>query len=272
MRSILVPLVTALACAGAASASTPWAVQVVSYNPGATAVPGYTDPASALGAPSRFTGTSAGFPGVVSMFNPAFETDQIVSIGEGGHLTLRLDRPALNDLSNPFGVDLIIFGNAGFIDVAYPGGVIGPGAGMFGLGQGVLELSVDGVSFVPWGAFTEGLFPTVGYLDAAPFQTTPGAVPSDLLRPVNPALTRSSFAGLTHAQALTLYAGSGGGTPIDIGLAGLASARYLRLSVPDDGSPGTDLSIEIDAVAVVPAPAPALVLGVLASLGVRRRR
>ncbi len=256
--------------AGSAVGS-PWAVEVISYSPGSTAAAGYINPAAALGVPARFTGKRSGFPGVVSIFNPPFETDQIVSIGEGGHLTLRLGRPARDDPSNLHGVDLIIFGNAGFIDVAYPTGMIGPTAPMFGLGQAFLELSSDGVSFLPWGTFTEGLFPTAGYLDAGPYQGTPGLVPSDFLKPMNPALTRGSFANLAHAQAMALYDGSGGGTPIDIALAGLSSARYVRISVPDDGNPATALRAEIDAVGAVPSPWSTGAMMVMLA-GMRRRR
>ncbi|MBM4108119.1 MAG: hypothetical protein FJ255_04815 [Phycisphaerae bacterium] len=272
MRSNLACVPAVPFAVGVAWASTPWAVEVRSYDPGSTAAPGYTDPAAALGEPSRFTGKRSGFPGVVSMFNPAFESDQIVSIGEGGHLTLRLDRPALDSPGNRFGVDLVVFGNAGFIDVGFPAGQIGAGAPMFGLGQARLELSADGVSFVAWGVFTEGLFPTVGYLDADPFQGSPGLVASDFLRPMDPGLTRGAFAGLTHAQALALYDGSGGGTPIDQARAGLSAARYVRIGVEDDGDPGTSLKVEIDAVAVVPAPAGGLAMVMLAAVGARRRR
>lgn len=261
---LTVALVSASAC------GSPWAVEVISYNPGSTAAPGYTDPAAALGPPARFTGKRSGFPAVVSIFNPPFETDQIVSIGEGGHLTLRLGQTAADDPANLHGIDLIIFGNTGFIDVAYPAGLIGPAAAMFGTGRALLELSVDGVFFTPWGTFEEGLFPTTGYLDAAPYQTTPGLVPSDFLRPVNPSLTPAAFANLTHAQALALYDGSAGGTPIDLARAAIPLARFVRISVLDDGDPTTRLHAEIDAVTVVPAPWSLLLL--LGTLRAARRR
>lgn len=280
MRSSLrfVPSVPALCVLAAClpAAASPFATRVVSYDAGSTpartfAGTPYDNPGAALGSPERFTGEGS-FPGVVSLFNPAFGLDEVVSVGEGGHLTLAFDTPITNNASNPFGVDLILFGNASFIDVEFPAGRIGPTAGMFGLDSALLELSADGVTFVPWGDFTEGLFPTLGYLDSGPFDNTPGRVLSDFLRPVDPALTRQSFAGLTNAQAIELYAGSGGGTPIDIARTGLSLARFIRISIADDNNPATSLNAEIDAAAVVPGPATASLLALFAPLACARRR
>ncbi|RMH11617.1 MAG: hypothetical protein D6695_08785, partial [Planctomycetota bacterium] len=112
------------AYAGTATAG-PFAASVVSYDPGSNAAPGYTDPTAALGSPARLTGIPAGFPSVVSPFSPPFDTDQIVSIGFGGSLTLELGQTAYDDASHPFGIDFIVFGNAGFIDTGFPNGLVG---------------------------------------------------------------------------------------------------------------------------------------------------
>ena len=58
----------------------PFADQWIAYEPGENAAKGFTDPQTSLGSPERFTGEGI-FPGVVSAFNPAFGTDEIVSIG-----------------------------------------------------------------------------------------------------------------------------------------------------------------------------------------------
>ncbi len=260
-------------CVASVGAQVPWAVEVVSFDPGTTGTPGYDDPATALGEPERFTGELAGFPGVVSPFNPAFGTDEIVSIGEGGHLTLRVDRPIRDDPGNLFGVDLIIFGNGGFVDSSFPDGVVGSDAAMFGLDEARLELSVDGVTWVDAGLFTEGFAPAMGYLDSGPFDNVPGSVPTDFTRPVDPALEPLDFAGLDMDGIRALYAGSGGGTSIDI--AGLSGAdtgfQFVRISVIDDQDPGTFLSAEVDGIAVVPTPASLLVLmGGIFAAGRRR--
>src|SRR5262249_17490178 len=96
---------------------------------------------------------------------------------------------------------------------------------------------------------------------------------SNFLRPVNPSLTLADFNGLSYAQSLALYDGSGGGTPIDIGPTGLASVSLVRISLPDDGNPGTSLRGEIHAFASVPEPAGiALIPCSFAFMGARARR
>ncbi|MCB9845135.1 MAG: hypothetical protein H6811_04000 [Phycisphaeraceae bacterium] len=263
-----------LAAAAAEGAEAQWAVEVVSYDAGSTAVPGYDDPATALGAPERFTGELLGFPSVVSPFNPAFGADELVSIGEGGHLTVRLGRPVFNNAANPFGVDLVIFGNGGFVDASFPHGVVEDPAVLFGLDHASLELSADGIEFFPVGEFVEGFLPAMGYLDSGPYDETPGTIPTSPFTPVDPSLTAPDFAGLDYAGVLALYAGSSGGTPIDIGGGPLPEGvgfSYVRISVPDDGDVETSFNAEVEAIVVVPPPASGLPIlaGILA---VRRRR
>ncbi len=224
----------------------PFADQLISYAAGANAATGYTDATTTLGSPERFTGEGI-FPGVVSVFNPPFGVNEIVSIGAGGHLEVRFDTPVTDDPANPFGIDLLIFGNAGFIDVAFPAGVAG---GLFGDDGGTIEVSADGTTwFEIAGAHVDGLYPTVGYLDAGPYDGVPGAEPSDFTRPVDPALTTADFNGLDLAGILAVYAGSGGGAGIDLASAGLAEACCVRITNP--GVPARTPSLEIDAFADV---------------------
>lgn len=274
VRTARIGLCLVLASGGwknVALGQTPWAVEVVSFDAGSTGVMGFDDPFTALGEPERFTGEGV-FPGVVSPFNPPFGTDEIVSIGEGGHLTVRFDRPINNDGSHLFGVDLIIFGNGGFIETDFPNGVVGDPPGMFGLDAAHLELSVDGVDFVDAGMFTEGFAPSMGFIDSGPFDETPGDVPTDFTRPLDPRLVLDDFAGLDMDGIRALYDGSGGGTSIDVsGLAGGDSGfLFARISIADDDDPNTSLNAEIDGFAVVPAPAGVIAFGGL--LAIRRRR
>ena len=60
----------------------PYADEWIAYDPGENAAKGYTNPDVVRGSPERFTGEGI-FPGVVSAFNPAFGTDEILSIGRG---------------------------------------------------------------------------------------------------------------------------------------------------------------------------------------------
>jgi len=242
-RSFALASAIASSCiAPARAGGNPFADTVVSYDPGPSPSPGYTNPAAALGSPERFTGEGI-FPSVVSPFSPPFGTDEIVSISPGGHLTLAFDEPITDDPNNLFGIDLLIFSNVGFIDGDYPNGVV---AGVFGDDGGVIEVSADGVT---WHAITgvaaNGLMPTMGYLDSGPYDATPGTQLTDFTRPVDPLLTLKHMLGLDLGGVRGLYRGSGGGTGVDIASTGLSSISFVRISNPA----GAVENIEIDALA-----------------------
>jgi hypothetical protein len=249
----------------AALAGDPWADQVISYVEGGGVSPGYNMPGSALGEPTRFTGVGA-FPGAVTPFNPAYLSSEVVSIGFGGSLTLRFEQPINNDPLNPYGIDLLVFGNAGYIDASFPNGVAGS---LFGAGFGGVQVSQDGQTWFAAPVTVDQAFPTLGYSDLTdPYALTPGSVLSDFTRPVDPAFVPT---GLAFSQILAGYDGSGGGTGIDLELVGLLSISFVRIT----NNLGATATVEIDAVAAVtPVPSPALaVLGVgLAGLAARRRR
>jgi hypothetical protein len=231
----------------------PWADEVRAYSAGVGANPSYASSVSVLGAPEGTTGESFGADSAVTMFNPAFGTDELVSIGSGGWLDVRFDQPIVNDPAHAFGVDLIVFGNGGFVDFDPGDGVIdGPDAAfgsVFGLDLMDVFVSQNGVDWVSVGVFTEGLFPTQAWLDVPPFGALSGTQPADFSKPVDPSLGVSDFENLTYGQALALYDGSGGGTPIDIAASGLASIHYVRIF---NSRPGT--TVEIEAFAAVPEP------------------
>src|ERR1051326_4702225 len=90
-----------------------YASSVVSYVPGSGFAPGLTNPASALGEPSRVTPGMYGGP--VDPFDPPYLASQLVSIGAGGLLTVKFSQPVLNHPLNRFGIDFIIFGNSFFV-------------------------------------------------------------------------------------------------------------------------------------------------------------
>lgn len=218
----------------------PFAAEVVEYSPGADVPAGFDDPSSALGAPTRYTGVGE-FPGAVTPFNPPYLAGEVVTIGAGGSLTLRLGTPAIDAATNPFGIDLIVFHNGGYIDSAFPEGVVG---GTFFDG-GSIEVSFDGVEFFPVAPAAEDHFPTLGYLDLrAPFTEERGDVVSDFRLPVNPAIEPN---GMNWGELLAAYDGSGGGVGIDIASVGLFEVNFVRITAGDGQSP------DIDAVSVVRA-------------------
>ncbi len=225
--------------------ATDYAHAVVSYAAGSNASPGYTNPSVALGPPERFTGEGIS-PAAITPFHPAFGSNEIVSIGAGGHLTLAFSPPIPNRAENPFGIDLIIFGNSFFTDAAYPSGTVG---GIVSDG-GTIELSPDGINWVALvGVAADGPFPTMGFTDIGPYSAIPGLVPTDHRKPVNPAWSPASLVGKSYAEIVSIYDGSAGGTGIDIASVGLSAVVALRISVPA----GLHPNVEIDAISVVPA-------------------
>lgn len=266
-----------LAASSSVFASDPWADRVVSYSAGFGAQPDYLTPSVVLGSPERMTGEVSpfgSFPGAVTPFNPAFGTDEVLSVGSGGALVVAFDEPIVDDPMNPFGLDLIIFGNAGFIDESFIDPEVAVGTttsdgALFGRGRGsAVDVSADGSTWFRLSGSVDGLYPTLGYSDLSdPYALSPGLVPSDFTRPVDPGLSPGS---MSFPQLVAAYNGSGGGTGFDIASSGLASISFIRVS----NISLVSAAFEVEAFAdVSPVPAPAA--GVLMAMGMamsRRRR
>ena len=224
--------------------TNPFADSVISFDEGVGGSPGYNSPEASIGEPSRFTGEEI-WPAVVSPFNAPWLADEIVSIGINGSLVVAFDEPVVNDTANPWGIDLIVFGNTGCIDNSYPNGVVG---GLFSDGGGTIEVSANGKQ---WVAITttlaDGLWPTRGYIDSQPYDSTEGTQPSDFTMPIDPRLTLNDVMNLTHNELIEFYKTSGGGTPIDLDETGLSEISFVRISVDANSK----LSAEIDGMADV---------------------
>jgi hypothetical protein len=207
---------------------------VISYNPGVGYATRFTNVESVLGEPSR----SNPFADPTDPFDPPYGTNQILSLGEGGSLTVQFHTPILNHPNNLFGLDFIIFGNSGFIitnDFDFTThdwvGTPATDGSLFGYNSGSTRVSVsrDGQTFyelAPARAATvDALFPTDGK--------------GDFNRPVDPTLTQADFAGLTLDQIRALYNGSAGGAAFDIAWARdsqgnpvfLPEINYVRVEV-----------------------------------------
>lgn len=241
-RSVLIAIGCALGACTSAQAEG-FAVSVVAYVPGTSPAPGYTTPASALGEPSRFT-SSPWDAGAVTPFAPAWLPSQVVSIGAGGSLVLELDAPANDDPRNPFGIDLIVFGNSFFTDLGAGAGV----CGAIAADGGIIDVSADGTT---WCTVTnvaaDGLFPTRGYLDADPYDDMPGTVEADARVPVDPSHRTEAMYGMAWPELVSAYGVSAGGAGIDLAATGCATARFVRIRVP----PPPHSHVEIDAVSRV---------------------
>ena len=249
----------------AAAHADPFADAVVSYVPGVGVSPSFADPAAALGSPTRFTAPDSNFGGAVTPFQAPFGAGELVTVGEGGQLTVRFDEPVTDDPSNPFGIDLLVFGNA-FYGIDFANGTAT--GDVFGEG-GRIEVSANGVNFVAVPAVAaDGAFPTLGYRDVdEPFPSEAGTVLTDFTRPVDPSFDPTA---LTTAQIAAAYAGSGGGAGVDIGSVGLTSVSFVRIT--NDNPAGSGITPEIDGFAAVPEPASAVLLSFLGMSLIRRRR
>ena len=222
MKKLFVLAAASLCLVTAASAQ--YATSVVSYDKGLDAVPGFTNTAAVIGEPSRVN--PYGEP--TDVFDPPYGKNQILSIGEGGSLVVKFAKPVLNHPHNRFGIDFIIFGNAGFIitnDFDFNTftwiGTPATDGSLFAQNDGVTRVSVseDGTNYFQ---LDPNLAPTVDTL-------CPTDSAGDFHTPVDPSLTASDFAGLTSDEIRALYYGSGGGTGYDVDWARDSQGRRVRL-------------------------------------------
>jgi len=226
------------------SAADPWADAVVSYTPGNASDIGNPDPyqtdgTQSLGPPSRDTG----FGSQVGVFYPAFTPSELVAVGGGGELVVRFDEPVENDPLNPFGIDLLVFGNA-FFTVGTQGRKSVANAAF--IEPGDISVSQDNINWHDiLDVYADDLFPTLGYSDTVytGAGNSGGTIPTDFTKPVDPSF--DPF-GETESEINTAYDGSGGGTGVDLSDVELDWIQYVRVSV-------TSGSSEIDAFADVSA-------------------
>lgn len=260
-----------------------FAAAVVSYDPGATpaakwpAWDPFTNAWAALGAPDGLTEGFMGAPNILSVFNPADGLDEIVSIGEGGHLTLWLE----NFLVVGEGPELGVFTHVGLAEADWenPSGTAGSPAVAFGVDPVTVEASADGQQWASLGQVTMDR-PTNFYADAAsPYLASgEGLAAADFSQPFTSPL--SDFSGKNWGQILTLLDGSAGGTWLDLSSTGLSQVKFVRFSVADDANSLTNLNFEVDSVsiaaghigAVAPEPVSAMLLLAGGLAGLRRRR
>jgi hypothetical protein len=201
-----------------------YAGKIFSYDPGVGYSGNFTHPEAALGEPARVNP----YGEATDPFNPPYGTNQIVSIGAGGWLTVRFDRPILNHPRNVDHLDFTIFGNSGFIitnefDLTTFDWIGTPATdgSLFGQRTGETRVSVsfDGRRFF---TLNPALAPPVDS-----FPPTDGA--GDFRVPLDPKLSSADFAGATLADIRARYDRSGGGASFDISWAQDAQGRPVWL-------------------------------------------
>ena len=228
------------------TSSAQFADAVIAYTPGAWVTSAYTNANSALGEPSRVT--PGKFGGPVTPFDSAYLGSQLVSIGTNGSLTLHLSRPVTNDAAHPYGVDFLIFGNAGLVitNGDFSGGGITDGSLYGVVAEGTrVSVSMDGVTFYL-------LNPALAPPSDAWFPTDGSG---NFFTAVNPVLKGADFSGKDLSGIRALYAGSAGGAGFDLAWAQdgeghsvtVPTANFVRIDVLGE-------KVEVDGIAVVDAP------------------
>ncbi len=238
----------------------------------------YDDPASVLGPPAtNFYDPLGSWSGGtkerrVKLVEAAHNLDAtqtaklLTTLGAGAAVIVQFDTPITNNPANPYGVDLLVFGNAFYAS----SGTVNDSSDMSaitltgGSYEDPLKVSVspgftgqagetaDDPSTWPWyryddGPFADAVFPTQAFAwDRT--NATWTAQPMDFAKPVNPALAELlSAGGISAADAIALYDGSGGGSGFDLTESGFSTVRYVKVEgVSPDWTDG-----EVDALAIV---------------------
>lgn len=254
---------------GASTLAQQFASSVVDFS-GLGPDPFYNDPNAMLGRPTlwnhdEFGGGPKQRVATSIAYAPWQQDDNgnnvITSIPTGGHVTVAFDEPIVDDPANWYGQDFIVYGNSSFLASGFVEwntnleniNIVGPN--VFAEPTQV-SVSPDLISWYTYtNTFADTLFPTQAF--EWDFGIHNWNADSDWAKPVNPVLTGEDFNGLSVADGIALYEGSGGGTGFDLSESGFSSIRYIRF----DGSGG-----EIDAISrvghAVPEPGTCVALAI----------
>jgi len=229
---------------------------VVSYNAGTGFIEGYDNPDAALGESPTDTGAFMGTTYYVTPFNNPYSAADVVSIGTGGHITLRLENYAEKLIDLP---EIGVFTYQMFKEDG-PWGcneTHDPVQLFRASQQAVVEVSEEGNS---WQALNAGL-PIAMNIPANAFQDAYATIPADYGKPFTGGL--DEFSGKSSLQGvIDVYGGSAGGNWLDFSTVDIEKVGYLRFTVPDDA----DNSFEFEGLSVAssaigqPVPEPSMVL------------
>ena len=256
----------------------------------------FNDPNTALGRPTIDTsGDGWELPietkvPVVPIY-PAIRANELVHLGEGGHITLGFNHQVCDDVENPYGIDFIVFGNCFQMingTESWSNGdprsiTVGPTGG---IEPGIVSVSQDGNIWFSFtndpnfmsndpnfikldiddqdGPFCDGFASTFGRVyDPCYADTSVGnwnlwwAEPTNPTLPLDPGLNYASFEGMSLARVSESYGDSAGGTGYDLNRLNLpvdpntGMKWFQYIRIDDALENGTT---EIDAVADVSCP------------------
>jgi hypothetical protein len=176
--------------------------------------------------------------------------DVITEITAGGQITVNLGRKVYDDPNNPYGIDLIIYGNS-FFSPAGASGTVGDltdldvptlSSGAYGHATTV-SVSQDGTNWFSYATVTN-LFPDNAYRwDETNHSWTDEEM--NPTKPLNPYFVATNFGGETVASGLDQFVGAAGGTGYALKGSGFPWIQYVRIT------PGTNTYTVIDAIAAV---------------------
>ena len=283
-----------LAAAFGAAAESPYGAEVVEYVTAARDLR-FNNPNNVLGEPKRFVNvyygdmggvSSSSYGGVVHPAVPAYSGGIHLTLAspddeKPGYVIIAFDHDVVDDPDNPFGVDFIVFGNAGCTKSTTTGmTALDDPATCRLTAYGFPEESVVEVAQKPNGPWygsdrwrtSDGFAPTLGHVyDPANADTNLYSgnlwwgAPTDPTYPVDPSIGFSDCAGLTLAELCQRYNGSAGGAGYDLADTNLPSDaahggrkwfRYVRISCAYSEEPNEEgdygfTEPEVDAVADV---------------------
>jgi hypothetical protein len=233
-----------------------FAIQVISSSNVYSASP-YNDPTAILGRPTLnfvdiFDGGGSNRTSIIDPpYNVAPDGSNVIAeIDAGGEITVMMGRKVYHDPNNPYGVDLIVFGNS-FFSASDTSGAVSDStdldtaelsSGIYGH-SATVSVSQDGTN---WYTFsnTPILFPDNAYRWDSPNHSWTDEQLNPT-KPLNPSVYSTDFAGQTVAYGLDQFAGSAGGTGYDLQASGLPWILYVRVQS------GLNTYTVIDAIAAV---------------------
>ncbi len=245
---------TLVVVAGTVYAADPWADEIVAASPELDGSGIYNDPQSMLGHPATTYWDPTTFAQFrVSLVAPPIHLDGpdgdklITSVPAGQFVVVRFDEPVEDHPRNPFGIDLLVFGNSFFQGSDAFGDWVEPDTDMstFYIDDGgvttepvLIGVSATGIGTPvtdpdEWyvyegGPYGDSLMPTNAYQWDA--DSNGWGEPLDFTTPVDPSLTPADFAGRSAAEGIELYEYSGGGTGIDLTGSGFDAIQFVYLS------------------------------------------